>query len=591
MLLRRITIISLIALASGKLFALQIQVNISGVDAAIKKSIEADLNLYQAITEPKVTVARVQNLYDLAESQIQTTLQAKGYYNAQISQALKEVPGISADNNLWIADFKINLGPATTIYAVTINVTGPGQNDPRLKPLLKTPLLVPGKVLTHADYEATKERLLADINALGFLQAEFTQSVMQINRDTNEADIKFNLYTGKQYVFGKVKFIDGMYPDSLLKRYVPFKSGDPYELNKLMQFQENLEQADLYNKIRFDPQTNLQDPNDLTVPIDVRLVPKPRNRYTGSVGYGTDTGIRASAGWLHRRTQTPGHRVFSYVNYSSILHLAKINYIIPGKRPATDRYVLGVTGQEEFVEELYSRKGEIYGFSAFKRGKTETNYGINYFSETFHIVAANPNRTKMYLLPNARWIWVNSYEINPFEYGTRIEISVRGGIHGVLSSTSVIQVQGGLKQIWPIATKTRFIFRGNLGAVESEEFNSLPPSLRYFTGGDDTVRGFRYYAIGPRAIPGDPNSENIGGKYLVIASGELERNLYHELSGVVFFDSGNASMNFGGPLAMGAGFGVRYITPIGNFRCDLAKPLNTLTNKHWRVHITFGTDF
>ena len=78
---------------------------------------------------------------------------------------------------------------------------------------------------------------------------------------------------------------------------------------------------------------------------------------------------------------------------------------------------------------------------------------------------------------------------------------------------------------------------------------------------------------------------------MFIVSGELERRIYQEFSGVVFYDAGNASMNFGGPLAMGAGFGIRYKTPLGNLRFDLAKPLNTVQNKHWRIHLNFGTDF
>lgn len=571
--------------------ALTLQVNVNGVDDKLKKSIVADLHLVQAISEPKVTAARIHTLYDLSEEQIQETLQAHGYYNAKINKTLTETKSSTLDNEKWIASFTITLGAATTISNAYLTITGPGKDDPRVKNHLAMPLLSSGKILTHADYEATKEKILAEFNALGFLLADFTQSVMEIDRDTRTANVKFTLYTGKQYVFGKVTFVDGLYSTSLLNRYVPFHQGDPYDLNKLMQFQDNLEQSDLYSKVRFDPNANLQDPTDLSVPIEVRLVPKPRNRYTGSAGYGTDTGIRGSAGWLHRRTQTPGHRIFTYVTASKILHLAKINYIIPGEKPATDSYILGTTGQEEFVQELYSRKIELYGNKVFKRGKLETNYGLNYFNETFHIIADTPNSTKQYLLPNARWIWINSYEILPYEYGTRFDFSLRAGVNGVLSSTSVIQAQLGLKQIWPVAPLTRFIFRSNVGTVTSKHFTTLPPSLRYFTGGDDTVRGYQYNAIGPRSIKGDPNSENIGGKYLFIASGELERNIYQEFSGVIFFDCGNASMNFGGPLAMGPGFGVRYKTPIGNFRCDLAKPLNTVVNKHWRVHLTIGTDF
>ncbi len=571
--------------------AIVLQVAVKGADPKLVTAILTDLHLHQAISEPKLTDARVQNLYDIAEAQITDNLQAHGYYNSTIIHSLVKYPAADPNNDRWLAEFVITLGPATTINSVDVNVQGPGRNNPKIKQFLVTPKLKVGKIITHVDYEDTKQTILSDFNSIGYLKVDFSQSALEVDRDKHIANIKLVVNTGKQYVFGKVTFIDGLYPDSLLKRFIPFHSGQAYELKQLMQFQDNLEQGDLFNKIRFDPEANMQDPDDTTVPINVRLTAKPRNRYTGSIGYGTDTGIRASAGWLHRRTQTPGHRVFSYASYSKILHLGKINYIIPGEYPATDRYIVGGSISEEFVEQLYSRKGELYANKLFKRGKTETDYGINLFTETFHLDANLPNFTRYYLLPNAKWVWINNYEIDIFEYGTRFEARVRGGVKGVLSSTSVIQLDVGVKHIVPVITDTRFIIRSNIGAVASAQFATVPPSLRYFTGGDDTVRGFQYNIIGPRSIKGNPNSENLGGKYLFIVSGELERRIYEKFSGVVFFDAGNASMNFGGPLAMAPGFGIRYKTPLGNLRCDLAKPLNTVENKHWRLHLNFATDF
>ncbi len=104
------------------------------------------------------------------------------------------------------------------------------------------------------------------------------------------------IYTGPQYTFGKITFLDAKYPDAFLMRFAPFRSGDPYDLQKLMEFQSNLEAGDLFNKVRFDSLNNLDDPKNTVVPIQVRLTPKPDNRYSGSVGYGTDTGVRGSLG-------------------------------------------------------------------------------------------------------------------------------------------------------------------------------------------------------------------------------------------------------------------------------------------------------
>ncbi len=559
-----------------------LQVNIIGTNPELTKAIRTDLHLQQATTEPKLTEARIRNLYHLAIEQITTTLQAKGYYNSTVTPELVE-------KDKWIATFTVNLGQPTRISSVSVHIEGPGQENKKLKYALKTPKLILGHIITHADYEDTKDELLSDSNALGYLQAGFTESIIEVDRSNHTANIKFIINTSKQYVFGKLKFINSVYPDEFLARFAPFKTGDAYELRKLIEFQANLESADLFSKIRFDPLTDLNDPNNITVPIDVRLTLKPKNRYNGSVGYGTDTGFRGSVGWLHRRTSTEGHKISANIYASQIRSTARVNYIIPGLRPATDRYIFGILAQQEDYEELYSRKAEISGQKVMRRGRVESLYGLWYFTETFRIVHGSPTLNKKYLLPTVRWMWINIKPSDIYEIGTRADIRIRGGVQGVMSDNSVAEVEANAKQIFGITEKMRLLFRTNFGAVMSKQFDVLPPSLRFFTGGDESVRGYRYNSLGPLADPGDPDS-NTGGRYLFVASAELEHRLYHDVSGVVFFDAGNAALSMNIPLALGAGAGIRYKTPIGKFRLDLAKPLNTVVNKHWRVHVNFGTD-
>lgn len=587
--MRKIIAVILISLVPNLVLAIELQVNINGVNNSLAKSIRTDLHLQQATTEPKLTNDRVKNLYQLAPEQINATLQAKGYYNSKIDPELKHIKGVTDDQDKWIATFNITLGTPTRISHVSISIVGSGADNPKINQVKSTPKLKTGQILVHEDYEDTKDQLLANCNALGYLHAEFTQNVIEIDRAKHTADIKFTINTGKQYVFGKIIFVETGYPDDFLQRFAPFKAGDPYELQKLIEFQNNLESADLFSKIRFDPETDFNNANNLTVPVNVRLELKPKNRYTGSIGYGTDTGARASVSWLHRRRSTPGHQIFTSINASQKISTAKANYIIPGARPATDKYVIGALGQIEKIEELYSRKAEVYGYKLFKRGKLETMYGLWYFTDTFRIIYAQPTLNKKYLLPTIKWTWTDSHSTTEYEYGSKVDLKLRAGARALLSDNSAAQMEANGKTILPLAEKTRMLLRATVGAVASDDFDLLPPSLRFFTGGDESVRGYQYNSLGPLAVPYDKDS-NIGGKYLLVMSGELEQILYKDFAGVVFCDVGNAALTTKIPLAVGAGFGIRYKTPIGNFRLDIAKPFSILANKHWRVHFNFGTD-
>jgi len=572
-------------------WAIALQVKISGLDDKMAASIRSDLHIQHAITEPKLTETRIQNLFFLAENQIITTLQARGYYHAKVNQSLTKIDGSTPDQDTWVASFDIELGKPTILQNIELSVDGPGRDNPRIKPFLALKKLIPGKVLTHEDYEDTKEKLLSDFNSIGYLKANFSQHTIEVNKQDYKANIIIKINTDILFVFGKVHFEENIYPEEFLSRYVPFKPGQAYETQKLIDFQQNLETADLFSKIRFDPTVSFDNAQDNTVPIDVRLTPKPKNRYSGSVGYGTDTGPRASVGWLHRRAHTQGHKILTNLTASKVRRAGKINYIIPGKRAATDRYTLGVVVQEDRFDEIYSRKSEIFANNFLKRGNTESLYGINCFTETFRIVPTDPKRTKNYLLPNAKWTWTHSDLKDDLEHGIKLEFQIRGGMKKVLSDNNVLQTEASAKRIYLVGDKMRLLLRANAGAVATKDFASLPPSLRFFTGGDESVRGYAYNSLGPKLIPGNLASDTIGGRYLFVASAELERQIYDKISGVVFFDAGNAAMKFTGPLAMSPGFGIRYSTPLGNFRADLAKPMNMVINKHWRLHITFGTDF
>lgn len=571
-------------------FGIELQVDINGVTPALLANIKTDLNLQQATTEEKLTSGRIQNLYQLAEGQITATLQAKGYYNSNITSDLKLIPAATPEQDKWIATFNIKLGLPTKINKIILQAEGPGKNNRKIKALLTTHKLIVKRTLVHENYEEAKEEILSNFNAVGYLQAEFTKHAIEINRDAATADIILIINTGPQYTFGKITFIDSVYPNDFLIRFAPFKPGDPYDLQKLMDFQNNLESVDLFNKVRFYPMNDLHDPNDIVVPIEVRLALKPKNRYTGSVGYGTDTGFRGNLGWMHRRTSTPGHKIFSNIYASQVRSNARVSYIIPGSQPATDKYVLGALGQIESFEEVYSRKAEISASKIIKRNKLESMYGLWYFTETFRVVHNTPLQNKKYLLPTAKWIWIDSKPTDSFEFGTRLDLKIRVGAHFALSDNNIAEIEVNGKKIFLATKNMRFLFRTTLGAVASKSFTALPPSLRFFTGGEDTVRGYKYNSLGPLAVPGDQDS-NTGGRYLFIGSGEVEHRLYKDLSGVLFFDAGNAALTTKIPLAYGAGFGIRYKTPIGNLRFDLAKPLNNIvTKKYWHIHVNFGMD-
>jgi translocation and assembly module TamA len=117
-----------------------------------------------------------------------------------------------------------------------------------------------------------------------------------------------------------------------------------------------------------------------------------------------------------------------------------------------------------------------------------------------------------------------------------------------------------------------------------DDFDQLPPSQRFFAGGDRSVRGYPYQKIGPRNADGLV----IGGERLLTASVEIERLIYGDYGVAAFVDAGDA-FDSAPDIKVGAGVGFRWRSPIGMVRLDVAHPFDD-PDDNYRIHFTIGSD-
>jgi len=574
--------------------AVILSVNITGVDPAMEKSLLAALAINRATDEAKLSVSRVRNLHDRATTQLLNTLEALGFYHAKVQAELTN------QSTAWHATYAVTLGRPTRIDKITLDVIGAGRNHAELKKQLLLPKLQLNSVITHQNYEQSKEALLTTAQNFGFLNVKFASSKIKINRDNYHAEIELTLDTGRQYTFGNVSFHDTKYSNDLLNRFVPFNFNENYTANKLNLFHKNLADSDLFNKIRIDPEPILDHkPNNQEihppalnsqVPVSVRLVDKPLDHFTGSVGYGTDTSFRASLGWQHRRVEPSGHKFNTGISVSGIKKQIFGSYSIPGHHAANDKYVVSSSISEGTSQQKFSKKEEVSLAKIKKINDLQTYWTIQYFTEHFKVVPDHTMQHKKYLLPSVKSSWVETPEDTELLFGKKLDLIALGGLDMLLSSTNLLQGQATGKWVTKLASNTRLLTRANLGYTSAKKFNNVPFSLRFFTGGDNTVRGFGYRSLGPQDVDAEGNLIVVGGKNLVEASIEVDQRIYRELLGAVFIDAGNAMNDFNLNLPAGAGVGLRWATKVGMLRIDFAKQIHKIQSKNIRIHLTFGKD-
>jgi translocation and assembly module TamA len=166
-----------------------------------------------------------------------------------------------------------------------------------------------------------------------------------------------------------------------------------------------------------------------------------------------------------------------------------------------------------------------------------------------------------------------------------LSLELRAATDAVLSDTSFLQAIARGKWIWSSPRGRRFLVRGDIGVTAQSDFADLPASVRFFAGGDNSVRGYEFDALGPV----DAAGQVIGGSALATGSFEFEQPLTARWSMALFVDSGNAFEGSHIDARTGAGLGARWQSPLGPIRLDLAHPLDDDTTR-WRLHVSLGPD-
>jgi translocation and assembly module TamA len=170
------------------------------------------------------------------------------------------------------------------------------------------------------------------------------------------------------------------------------------------------------------------------------------------------------------------------------------------------------------------------------------------------------------------------------------------GSHNVFGSDEdFLQLRIQAERVFDLNPQWHVLLRGDVGASLVGELSQLPGTLRFFAGGDRSVRGFGYNDLSPvsRESVEDEDGNLVlqeikaGGKHLFTGTVELIRDLPRNLGVAAFVDAGNAFDRLGDSLEYSAGIGIRFRTPVVTFGIDIAQPLSQ-SDAGPRLHINFS---
>ena len=565
----------------------KIPIQIEGVKGEMLDNVRAYLSLEQQKNHPRLSASRIHNLHNRAPEEIQQALQPFGYYRVKVTSHLKsttEPPG-------WQARYIIELGEPLKLKTLEIHIDGEANKDNVFQQLLHNFPIKVGDILNQLQYEKGQRNLLQLAEERGYFDAQLTQHEIHFDEQAYTARVILKLDSHQRYRFGKVKFQhNNEFKESLLQRFLTFKPGDFYTGNALLAFKSALTNSDYFAKVDVEMERAATTPV-WQVPIKVTLEPHKRNRYAFGIGYGTDTGVRGSVEWKRRYINRYGHQFATKIELSEIRQSATARYLIPiGK--TIDNFLTITAGYRDESTDTSDSELLLLGIGkhqtrTFLKRKLEEVIGIEYRDERY-TVGSDSGHARL-LMPYINWSYIKADNRIYTWRGHKIELGVRGALDNIGSNVSFLQTRLNSTVIRRLWAKGRVIARGELGYTSMDlldgEFSHLPPSIRFFAGGDRSIRGYDYLAVGPKNQEG----QVLGGKNLLVGSLEYEQKILDKLSLAVFYDMGNAFNDFSEPLKHGAGIGVRWQSPVGLIRVDVATALSE-EGYPLRLHITVGPD-
>ncbi|NBB35985.1 autotransporter assembly complex family protein [Pseudomonas kielensis] len=512
-----------------------------------------------------------------AEEQARKAAQALGYYQPQIESEVK-------DGKSPRLVLNIDPGEPVRLRYVTIQILGPAASLKSFR-VPQSDVLKPGAVLNHGHYEDAKRLIQNQASRFGFFSGRFTSQKLAVDPRAGVADIELVYDSGPRYALGKVSFTgDTPFDEDLLQRMVPFNSGAPYDSELIAELNQALQSSGYFESVRVDatPTTAANDVIPVAVTLDTR---KPRTMGLG-LGYSTDVGPRAKANWTRHWVNPEGHSYGWEAELSEPRQNVGLWYDVPLDPPLTDK--LRFAGGYQY-EELANTDSlsKLLTLGPEWHSKLPSGWqrviSLKWQHEEYRL--GDDSGISNLLMPGVSYSYLRSdNRIDPHN-GYRLQFDSKVAKEGLGSDNNLLYGTALVKGLTTVLDNHRFLARAQIGGSATNGYKSIPPSLRFFAGGDQSVRGYDYQSLSPENSDGD----RVGGRYMVSGSVEYQYSVAEKWRVATFVDQGNSFNDFELPnLKTGVGMGVRWVSPVGPIRLDLAHALDDPGGI--RLHFSMGPE-
>ncbi|MPW36990.1 MULTISPECIES: autotransporter assembly complex family protein [Vibrio] len=564
--------IAFVLLVVSQMCRAEATLNINGLSSEVEDNVEAYLS---AIPEDEYSTSL--RFQSRVEDSIVQAVRALGYYHPILHFTVNE-----EDQKLTV---DVKLGDPVMIDTVDIKVSGEAKDDREFAALIKSSNLKVGKRLNHGEYDALKSGLRNLALKRGYFEGDFSTTRLEISPELNKAFIHLHYESGIRYRFGPTKILGSQIEEQRVQSLVPFEQGDPYLASKIGLLNQNLSSTSWFSSVFVEPDLSQVGDGNRELPMTIQLSPQSRHQVETGIGYSTDVGVRGSLNWRRPWLNPQGHSFDSSFSLSKPEQEIVVGYKIPLEDVLREYYRVqyGMKHLDNNDTTSFESSLGLERHWALDSGWHRTVF-IRLLNEDFTQGSQEDNFTM--LLPGVSFSKTRTRGGPMPTWGDKQSITFEYGDPALFSEARVLRVLGRTTWIRSYKKNHRGIFYVGGGANFTESVFDLPPSLRFFAGGDNNLRGYEYESISPK----DDEGKLTGAKFMATTSLEYQYRVYGDWWLATFVDYGDA-WNETPEWKTGTGVGIRWASPVGPVRLDFAFGLDADegTDK-FQIHFGLGPE-
>lgn len=440
---------------------------------------------------------------------------------------------------------------------------------------------------------AAEDTLLDELNLQGFAFASIKKRDTFADQQAKNVIVWLDVETGPLTYFGPLK-VTGLerIKETFFYKKLRWYQGSLYNPKAIEKTQEALELSGLFRSVNI---THAEEPIEKNlVPIEIAVVESKQRSIGFGLNYTTSLGPGFSAEWEDRNILGEGQKLSIRSNIWRKLQEGEITYLIPDFGRQNQNLIWLFEHQKEHTKSFTENS---FSFSGTIERKINEHLRISYGGMYKRLRSQRSDFNGIFDLLKIplQMRWSNADNIlEPTKGGTlQIKTIPSLQIFKPQFAYCINTLTGTLYQSLTKDKRHVFAVKLMLGSIFGANKREIPPPERFYAGSESTLRGYHYLTVSPLAKKDD---KPLGGRSMFIYSLELRNRIGKDFGLVFFYDIGNVYMeaypSFKGGVLQSTGIGIRYYTPIGPIRLDLAFPLNKRhIDRSFEAYFSIGQSF